>query len=133
MATKRKRRSHLEILVQSDEEELYETTMEDCERWFKILNREIFDNELEPLDAIEIGRRKGSYAIYEYFEDETYCRILMKDRYRSKKMFVEVLAHEMVHHYQALNDEPVGHGPTFHRWRKKLNKKGLQLVRAYKE
>ena len=53
--------------------------------------------------------------------------------YRSKKMFVEVLAHEMVHHYQALHNEPVGHGPSFYRWRDKLNKKGLQHVRVYKE
>lgn len=135
---KRKRRTHLEMLVQSKEEELYETTQEDCERWFRILNREIFDNLLEPVDEIDIGRRKGSYAIYECYDDSEdkdyrYCKLLMKDRYRSKKMFVEVLAHEMVHHYQALHNEPVGHGPSFYRWRDKLNKKGLQLVRVYKE
>jgi len=137
MAKRRKRRTNLEMLVQSTEEELYKTTREDCERWFRILNRELFDNELCPVDEIEIGRRKGVYAIYECYdekcEDGVQYRLVLKDRYRSKKFFVEVLAHEMVHHYQALNDQPLGHGRTFLKWRKRLNEKGLQLVRAYKE
>ena len=136
MTKRRKRRTRLEMLVQTGEEELYETTHEDCEHWFRILNRELFDNELVPLDEIEIKRRKGVYAIYECYDEEcegVQYRLLMKDRYRSKKFFVEVLAHEMVHHYQALNDQPLGHGRTFLRWRKRLNEKGLQLVRAYKE
>jgi len=136
MAKRRKRRTNLEMLVQSSEEELYETTHEDCERWFRILNKELFDNELVPLDEIEIGRRKGVYAIYECYDEVcegVQYRLVMKDRYRSKKFFVEVLAHEMVHHYQALNDQPLGHGRTFLRWRKRLNEKGLQLVRAYRE
>lgn len=136
MAKRRKRRTKLEMLVQSSEEELYETTHEDCEHWFRILNRELFDNELPPVDEIEIGRRKGVYAIYECY-DEVFegvqHRLILKDRYRSKKFFVEVLAHEMVHHYQALNDQPLGHGRTFYKWRKRLNEKGLQLVKAYKE
>lgn len=124
------------MLVQNTEEEKYTTTYEDCERWFRILNRELFDNQLPPLDQIEIKRRKGIYAIYECYDEEcdgVRHRITMRDKFKSKKMFVEVLAHEMVHHYQNLNDQPLGHGRTFLRWRKVLNEKGLQLVRAYKE
>lgn len=135
---KRKRRSHLERLMERDEQEIYETTIEDCRFWFNVLNREIFNNKLTPVADFVISRRRGTYALYECVtdtEDEEYIetRIFMNSRYRSKKFMVEVLCHEMVHHYQALYDEPLGHGPSFLRWRDKLNKKGLNLVRAYRE
>jgi len=124
--------------MESDEEETYETTQEDCEFWFRILNQEIFNNKLTPIDSFIISRRRGSYAFYESImdtDDESYfeARIYMNNRYRSKKFFVEVFCHELVHHYQALHNEPVGHGPSFLKWRDKLNKKGLHLVRAYRE
>lgn len=135
---KKKRRSHLERLVENDEENFYETCQEDCKFWFRILNKEIFDNRLSPITEFVIGRRRGSYAFYEYVfdtEDATYleAKIFMNSFYRSKKFMVEVLCHEMVHHYQALYDEPLGHGPSFLRWREKLNQKGLNLRRAYIE
>jgi len=124
--------------MESNEEDIYETTVEDCRFWFRVLNREIFDGKLTSVDKFIVSRRRGTHAIYECVtdtNDETYCdtTIFMNRKYRSKKFMVEVLCHEMVHHYQALYGEPLGHGPSFLRWREKLNKKGLNLVRAYKE
>ena len=55
----------------------------------------------------------------------------MNKRYKSKQIFVEVLAHEMVHHYQYIYNEEVGHGSSFLKWRDKFNKKGLNLVKVY--
>ena len=135
---KRRRRTHLERLVENDEENIYETCEEDCKFWFRILNREIFDEKLSSIDAFVVGRRRGSYAFYECVIDTSNrsyleSKIFMNTSYKSKRFMVEVLCHEMVHHYQASNGEPLGHGPSFIRWRDKLNQKGLNLKRKYIE
>ena len=45
----------------------------------------------------------------------------------TKKFFVEVLAHEMVHHWQFMNDLPTNHGETFQMWDEKLKKRGIKI------
>ena len=133
---KKRKVSKLQRLLRSEEYEEYETTIEDCQKWFRILNKEVFNNRLPPVDEIDIRWRRGQYAFYESVTDTTdpdykVGRLCMNKRYKSKKFFVEVLAHEMVHHYQFIYDEPINHGPTFTAWYDKFNRKGLNLVRAY--
>lgn len=135
---KKKRRSSLEKLLQSDDVNTYETTYEDVEKWFRILNREVFDGALREVDEIDIRWRRGTYAYYHYtYEADPkkpkyeYTKLCMNKRYKSKQFFVEVLAHELVHHYQFINGESTSHGPTFCRWSDKFNKKGLKLHKAY--
>lgn len=133
---KRKQKSKLSRLMESDETTLYETTESDCRLWFNILNEEIFNNKLAPVDEIDIRWRRKAYAFYECITDtrnDSYLRtkLYMNKRYKSKQFFVEVLSHELVHHYQALYNEPLGHGPSFLMWREKFNRKGLNLVKVY--
>ena len=135
---KRKRKTKLEKLMSDSEEKIYETTQEDCDRWFRILNREIFNNQLYPVDEIDIRWRRKTFAYYEYHIDDKkpdyqYTKLCMNKRYRSKKFFVEVLAHEMVHHHQFIYGEPMGHGSSFMRWHHIFNKKGIKLVEQYDE
>jgi len=124
-----KRKSKLEKIMESKEENLYETTVEDCEIWFKILNKELFDRKLKPIDAIEIKWRRKVYAYYEY--KNNISKLCMNRKYKSKKFFIEVLAHEMVHHYQFMHNIPVDHDHIFMSWKKKFNQKGLNLEEAY--
>lgn len=131
---RRKYRSKLEKVMTEKCDLTYETSVEDCQKWFNILNRELFDGALSQVEEIDIRWRRGAHAWYEYEKGErnrNTPRLLINKRYKSKKFFVEVLAHEMVHHYQYLNNEEMGHGPSFLKWRGKFNKKGLNLVRAY--
>lgn len=133
---KKRKVSKLKKLLKSNENTTYETTFEDCQRWFRIINEEIFNNRLPPVDEIDIRWRRKTYAFYFYetdTDDPDYmvCKLCMNKRYKSKKFFVEVLAHEMVHHYQFMYEKDVDHGPTFYRWAEKFNRKGLNLVRAY--
>lgn len=128
------KKSKLSKLLSSKEEYIYETTVEDCQKWFNILNRELFNNSLPKVHEIDIRWRRGAHAWYDYEESEPgtgTSRLLMNKRYKSKQFFVEVLAHEMVHHYQYINNEEVDHGSSFIKWRDKFNKKGLNLVEAY--
>jgi hypothetical protein len=128
------RKSKLAKLLSEKEHYEYETTVEDCQKWFNILNRELFDNSLPKVDDIDIRWRRGAYAWYDY--DETKpgtgeVRLLMNKRYKSKQFFVEVLAHEMVHHYQYIYNEEMGHGSSFFKWSGKFNQKGLSLSEVY--
>lgn len=133
-------RSKLENLLTSDEEKAYETQIEDCREWFDILNEEIFDNKLPPIERIDIRWRRKAWAYYYHVidtGDPTYkeCSLLLNKRYKSKKFFVEVLAHELVHHYQFMFDEDMeednGHGASFMKWQQMFNSKGLRLVKDY--
>jgi hypothetical protein len=128
------KKSKLAKLLSTKEHYEYETTVEDCQRWFNILNRELFNESLPQVDEIDIRWRRGAHAWYDY--DQTNpgsgtAKLLMNKRYKSKQFFVEVLAHEMVHHYQYIYNEEVGHGSSFLKWRDKFNKKGLNLSKAY--
>lgn len=123
------RKSRLAKLLETHDHYEYETTIEDCQQWFNILNREVFDNSLPPVDQIDIRWRRKAYAYYAY--DETGVELHMNKKYKSKQFFVEVLAHEMVHHYQYMNGERMGHGPSFTKWRGKFRKKGLNLLKVY--
>lgn len=128
------RKSKLAKLLETNDRYEYETTVEDCQEWFNILNRELFNNTLPNIHEIDIRWRRGAHAWYDYDEKKPgtgTSKLLMNKRYTSKQFFVEVLAHEMVHHYQYINNEEVGHGSSFLKWRDKFNKKGLNLVRAY--
>ena len=131
---KKKYRSKLKKVIDENCELTYETTIEDCQKWFKVLNQELFNNNLPKIYEIDIRWRRGAHAWYDY-DDRTsgqgITKLLMNKRYKSKKFFVEVLSHEMVHHYQYINNEEVGHGSSFFKWRDKFNKKGLNLVKAY--
>lgn len=129
---KRKYKSKLAKILESHDNNTYETTFEDCKKWFNILNRELFDNKLPQVDVIDIRWRRGTLAYYVSQLDDkdlTYKHSLlaMNKKYKSKKFFVEVLAHEMVHHWQFVNDLPTNHGETFQVWNEKLKKRGIKI------
>jgi hypothetical protein len=128
------RKSKLAKLLETHDPHEYETTIEDCQKWFNILNRELFDNALPKINDIDIRWRRGAYAWYDYDQTDPKTgtsRLLMNKRYKSKQFFVEILAHEMVHHYQYIYNEEVGHGSSFLKWRDTFNKKGLNLAKVY--
>jgi hypothetical protein len=133
----RKRRSPLLKLMRSEEDYVYETCEEDVRHWFGVLNREIFDGALTPIDEVDIRWRRKQYAFYEAhygdYGQVIHSKLALNKKYRSKKFFIEVLGHELIHHYQALYNDPLGHGPSFLAWGERLNKKGIDLVKVYRE
>ena len=129
---KRKYKSKLAKIAESNEVNIFEPTLEDCVKWFRVLNREMFSNGLPDINEFDIGWRRKSYAYYTAWDDDKdptyrYTKISMNKKYKSKKFFVECLAHEMVHHYQFIYDEPVNHGPSFQNWNAVFKKKGLKI------
>ena len=113
----------------------YKPTVEVCWEWFDILNEQIFGGLLEPVDKIFLSNHKNYgdvYALYYYDDGQRGepAKISFCKSFVDEKMFVEILAHEMVHHFQYTHDEPLGHGPSFMAWRDNFKLKGLNLYKA---
>lgn len=107
----------------------FRPTVEDVKEWFYILNEQIFGGKL-PQTKLSVKRlQEGFHAFYHYHKKSvnTDTEIEMHNSFDNKKLFVEILTHEMIHHFQHTYDEPVGHGPSFTAWRDNLKLKGLTL------
>jgi len=113
---------------------LYNTTYKDIKRYFKIINEAVFDNLLSPFADVEIkdlARQKciGQVIIQEWKRKGTrQYKLEMLPQYKTKKEFVDTLAHEMVHLYQMANLGDTGnHNTLFYSFRPKLKQFGLSL------
>ena len=106
----------------------YRPSYEDAKKWFDILNEQIFGNKLVSID-IHVKRHDGYHAFFHYWsrKENTDPEISLNTTFKNEKLFVEILAHEMIHYFQYSYDEPLGHGPTFWAWRDNLKLKGLTL------
>lgn len=121
---------HFERLLHDDEKLEYFTNEQDCEHWFNIINEELFDGEL-PLVPFTFKWLRKYWAFYEYYPrtPNKLEMIVMHKRYPSKRVFVECLAHEMIHHwqYKKLGWRKVDHNDEFFVWCKKANDIGLRV------
>lgn len=116
-----------------DDSTRFKPTISDIERWFDILNQQIFGGKLPQFDSIRIARPKGVHALFQCWEDKdgkTKTKLIMTQVFRNEKTFVEILAHEMIHLFQHKFKEPLGHGPSFWIWRDIFSLKGINLHKA---
>lgn len=106
------------------------STEEECKKWFDILNTELFNKEL-PRIPFEYKWLRKCWAYYQYFPRTPGRKesIIMHKKYPTHRLFVESLAHEMVHHWQHtyLGWKKVDHGDEFLDWCKKAKSIGLRI------
>lgn len=107
----------------------FKPKVEDVELWFDVLNKHIFGGKLPKFGTIEISGEEDFHALFHYWpKKENRGTILwMNDTFNDKKLWVEILAHEMIHLFQYHYNEPLGHGPSFWAWCDNLKLKGLNL------
>lgn len=91
--------------------------------WYEIINIEVFKNRLT-VPKISVRRLRGTWAGYDGI-------LTMTNWFPSKHIFLNVLAHEMIHVYQHQYEQPSGHGPSFWAWKKPFKRNGLYLSVAY--
>lgn len=114
------------------EKQTFKPSMEDVETWFVILNEQLFGNKLENFGSIELIRHRKFHALFHYETRKLNKPTMLSINriFDNKKLFVEILAHEMVHLFQYQYNEPLGHGPSFQVWRDNFKFKGLTLYRV---
>ena len=112
----------------------YITTYKDIKKYFKMLNKGIFDNKLPPFNDILIKELKrqnclGQVVTIDWKRKGTQIIVLEMDKqYESKKDFLDTLAHEMVHLYQFTHVNDTGaHNKLFYSFEPKLKYVGLKL------
>ena len=121
-------------------------TVEQCQSWFRILNRGMFgDNLTQP--TLVVRRmiydwglciadwdnrkcRKGTFnqRVIPYHVPIDY-RIELHNKFPRWKDFIETLAHEMVHLYQmqVWKDPYSNHNSNFYSWKNYLKQHNLRL------
>lgn len=139
------------LMEETFSEKTFFPTIDDVDEWYTRINLVVFRNELiVPFDRIEVRPRIyvwGDYTGYVVDNKKTHyekhvfgeglsCTLRMTNKFPNKKFFVQILAHEMVHHYQFTREEPffqsknISHGKSFWKWKPTFEKHGLNLRRV---
>jgi hypothetical protein len=114
---------------------LYRPGPDDVLYAYNIINRHVFDNQLVR-PKIVVKQIKGAWGHCVWHNDykDTWAHsvITLSDKWFCPQWFMNVLAHEMVHQWEWLNNDNMTHGPQFFLWRQELSKFGIHLGRAYR-
>ena len=127
------KRKRLASLKYNDLE--YRATVADVREWFDVLNEQIFGDKLTPIRKIKFFKFDDDIDVYAFYHYFYKCKdkkpyMSFQRMFDCEKEFVEILAHEMIHHFQFLYDEPISHGSSFMIWRDNFNLKGLELYKV---
>ena len=130
---KKQKSKLVRIMSENHPKNKFIPTIGEVREWFKVINREIFDNALDDFREIEIKRRHGVWAeCWAFINTETgekHSALSLNHYLKSKKHFIGVLAHEMIHHYQwTIAQTNMDHGETFFEWKSKLAKHKITLA-----
>jgi hypothetical protein len=124
---------------------LYRPTYKDALHVYSLLNEQVFSNELAVPNINIRGRRKKYWGMcvaeHDLEQPGTYCHIELMDKWYCPQWFVTTIAHEMAHQHQWDIEGPkrvlegknhlMSHGPTFFRFRDKLEKHYIPLKTAH--
>ena len=111
----------------------YRTTYKDIKKYFKLINKHVFDGKLSPFNDIQLVNKPRSYIGQVVVQDKerkgtrSFTLEMLKS-YSNKKEFVDTLGHEMIHLFQMQNMGDTGnHNDIFYSFRPKLNAIGLDI------
>ena len=127
-------RTKLFRMVQSFDEfdTKFRPTIQDCREVFKNINRNVFNNELK-MPSFRLVYTKAFWGECQGVEgDTTRVKMKINKSFLSKRLFINTMAHEMVHQWEWLNNENMTHGPQFFLWRAQLEKYNITLSRCYR-
>jgi hypothetical protein len=112
-----------------DDSTAIEVTERKVQFWFNVINIVIFNNKLPKFHEIEIGSYKTFHALCEC--DDTTYTLKIKSKFESRKRFIEVIAHEMIHLHEWVEYQKMTHGKNFYEWKNKLKRYNLDLYKNY--
>lgn len=110
----------------------FRPTIQDCREVFTNINRNVFNNELKMPKFRLVYSKEFWGECQGVWDDQTSVIIKMNKSFLSKRLFINTLAHEMVHQWEWLVNENMTHGPAFFQWRNQLSKFNITLSRKYR-
>jgi len=116
----------------ADCQKKYITNFKDIRNYFKIFNKSLFKNELNPFNDVKIKRIvRGSGQCVEYIsyrKGTNFFVLEMMPKYKNKMEFLNTLSHEMVHLWQQTIKKDTGnHNKLFFSFRNKFQRLNLKL------
>ena len=116
----------------ADCQKKYITNFKDIRNYFKIFNKSLFKNELNPFNDVKIKRIvRGSDQCVEYIsyrKGTNFFVLEMMPKYKNKMEFLNTLSHEMVHLWQQTIKKDTGnHNKLFFSFRNKFQRLNLKL------
>lgn len=116
----------------ADCQKKYITNFKDIRNYFKIFNKSLFKNKLNPFNDVKIKRIvRGSGQCVEYIsyrKGTNFFVLEMMPKYKNKMEFLNTLAHEMVHLWQQTIKKDTGnHNKLFFSFRNKFKRLNLKL------
>ena len=122
-------RTKLFKMVQSFDEydAKFRPTIHDCrEVWTNI------NNELK-MPIFRLVYTKAFWGECQgVLNDQTQVKMKINKSFLSKRLFINTMAHEMVHQWEWLTNENMTHGPQFFLWREQLANYNITLSRCYR-
>lgn len=128
--------------VYIQKKKLYVTTIKEVRALHRLINREVFRNQLPVPIFVLKNRTREMWGACQGFHHnlgkrKSRCKIELATRWYCRQWLIMILAHEMVHQYQwdimgkirIRNgmDPLISHGPSFFIFRNKLKKFGIPL------
>lgn len=104
--------------------------------WWRVLNRAVFDNELRMPYNVRIRKYNKYNDPLGMCSGKDYSKLHpvtfdIKEEMDDRKMFMDVLAHEMVHQWEQQTFGNMTHGKNFYKWKRKLKELGITLNESY--
>lgn len=112
----------------------YRVTNDAVKYWFRIINHEIWQDQLPMFNTIQIRPFVKNWAMCIEDSDnpeKIRYKLAIDHVFPSFQLFLDVLAHEMVHLYQFVEDDDTEHGDSFWEWEYILAEHGLTLSQTY--
>ena len=114
------------------EDDVFRPTIADCREIFMNINRNVFNGELKMPNFRLVYSKAFWGECRGDIDDNTQVTIRLNKSFLSKRLFINTMAHEMVHQWEWLTYENMTHGPRFFVWRNELEKYNITLSRAYR-
>ena len=127
-------RTKLFKMVQSFDEHdaKFRPTISDCREIWSNINRNVFNGELK-MPSFRLVYTKAFWGECQgVLNDQTKVKMKINKSFLSKRLFINTMAHEMVHQWEWLNNENMTHGPQFFLWREQLANYNITLSRCYR-
>lgn len=120
---------------------IYRPSLKETIHYYELINEKIFNSHLIRPKII-LQRCHGYWGKcvgYDFLQQcGSYCEIYLSDKWYCQQWFLTVLSHEMSHQYQfdiigpkLGKDSHMSHGPTFFKFKNKLEQHGIPLKIAH--
>lgn len=86
-----------------------------------MLNEAVFSGKLKPPTQVQLVNHRNEFAWTVPNADDT-VRITINSSFSSRRLFLSVLVHEMVHAWEHALGYPLSHGKRFIQWRKRIKR-----------